>query len=208
MITLYGGPTTNVQKVSIALEELGLQYATHRIRLDAGQQHESWYLSKAPNHKIPLLEDSETNVSVWESGAILTYLADQYDSDANILAKAGQPRYEALQGAFFQAAHIGPNLGRLNDQLTAADADKIPGMLDLFNAEAVRLSEVLERMLIDERPYLAGNYSIADIMHYPWLAVALEREFPALVEKQRLVDWIERIGSRPAVQRGMLAFTD
>ncbi|MFK7978122.1 MAG: glutathione S-transferase family protein [Halioglobus sp.] len=206
MIKLYGGPTTNVRKVTIALEELGLKYTAHHIRLDKGQQRESWYLDKAPNHKIPLIEDSETDVSVWESGAILTYLADQYDTDGIILAKSGQSRYSAIQGAFFQAAHIGPNLGRLNDQLTAEDSDKIPRMIELFYAEAVRLSEVLERMLEDERPYLAGNYSIADIMHFPWLTAALDLQFPALVEKQVVVDWIERIATRPAVQRGMLAF--
>lgn len=207
MITLYGGPTTNVRKVTIALEELGLEYKAHHIRLDLRHQHEDWFLAMSPNHRIPLIDDDTSAIKVWESGAILTYLADEYDPGGKILAKSGQQRYAAVQGAFFQAAHIGPNLGRLNDQLTAADDDKIPGMLDLFLSEAVRLSEVLNRMLSEGRDYLAGDYSIADIMHYPWLKAALDLEFPALLEKPLLVQWINRIGDRPAVQRGMIAFT-
>lgn len=206
MITLYGGPTTNVRKVTIALEELELEYKAHHIRLDLGNQREDWFVAMAPNNKIPLLDDDEAKIQVWESGAILTYLSEHYDPDGRILAKTGQSRYSALQGAFFQAAHIGPNLGRLNDQLTAADDDKIPQMIELFYAEAVRLSEVLQRMLQDGRPYLAGEYSIADIMHYPWLKAAHDLQFPELVEKPTLVQWINRIGERPAVKRGMLAF--
>jgi len=206
MITLYGGPTTNVRKVTIALEELKLPYHPNHIMLHMGHQREDWFLAIAPNNKIPLIDDDDLGIQVWESGAILTYLADQYDPTARILAKSGQARYAALQGAFFQAAHIGPNLGRLNDQLTASDDEKIPGMMQLFYTEAVRLSEVLQRMLADKRPYIAGGYSIADIMHYPWLKAALDLQFPALLEKPLLVAWIERIGERPAVQKGMLAF--
>ncbi|MFK7731509.1 MAG: glutathione S-transferase family protein [Pseudomonadales bacterium] len=207
MITLYGGPTTNVRKVTIALEELELSYKAHHIRLDLKHQHQEWFLAMAPNHKIPLLDDSASATRVWESGAILTYLTEQYDTEGKILAKSGQHRYTALQGAFFQAAHIGPNLGRLNDQLTASEDDKIPAMADLFYAEAIRLSEVLNRMLADSRPYLAINYSIADIMHYPWMKAALDLQFPALIEKPLLVEWIDRIGARPAVQRGMRSFS-
>lgn len=206
MITVYGGPTTNVRKVTIALEELELAYNTHHIRLDLNHQHQNWFVAMAPNNKIPLIDDSASGTRVWESGAILTYLAEQYDPAGKILAKSGQQRYTALQGAFFQAAHIGPNLGRLNDQLTAANDEKIPAMADLFYAEAVRLTEVLNRMLVDGRSYLAVDYSIADIMHYPWLTAAVDLQFPALVEKPLLVDWIKRIGARPAVQRGMRSF--
>jgi len=206
MITLYGGPTTNVRKVAIAMEELDLSYKAHHIRLDLGHQRENWFVEMAPNNKIPLIDDNSTGIKVWESGAILTYLADEYDVEGKILAKDGPHRYAALQGAFFQAAHIGPNLGRLNDQLTAADKDKIPKMMELFYAEAVRLSDVLNRMLADDRPYLAGDYSISDIMHYPWLKAALDLQFPELIAKPLLVRWLDRIGERPAVKRGMLAF--
>lgn len=205
MITLYGAATTNTRKVTIALAELGLDWTLRPVGLDRREQHEEWFLALAPNNKIPVIEDSKTGFKVWESGAILTYLADQYDDSATILAKAGKARYEALQGAFFQAAHIGPNLGRLNDQLTANEADKIPRMQALFFEEAVRLTGVLDRMLSDNRPFLAGDYSIADIMHYPWLKAGLDLRFPALVEKPRLSSWLGRIGERPAVAKGMAA---
>lgn len=207
MITLYGGPTTNTRKVTIALAELGLDWTLRPVRLDRREQHEDWFLSLAPNNKIPVIEDGKTGVKIWESGAILTYLAEQYDDGGTILAKSGKARYEALQGAFFQAAHIGPNLGRLNDQLTASDADKIPRMQALFYEEAVRLTSVLNRMLGDGRPFLAGDYSIADIMHYPWLIAGLDLGFPALVEKPRITDWLGRIGDRPAVRQGMAALS-
>jgi len=207
MITLFGAPTTNVRKVSIALEELDLSYNPHPISLDKQQNHDDWFTELAPNNKIPLLADDATNIKVWESGAILTYLADQYDVDGRILAKSGAPRYAAIQASFFQAAHIGPNLGRLNDQLIAPEAEQIPGMVELFYAEAVRLSYVLERMLADQRPYLAGTYSIADIMHYPWLKAALDLSFPALLESTQVVDWINRVSERPAVKRGMASFS-
>jgi len=205
MITLYGGPTTNTRKVTIALSELGLDWTLREVNLPKKEQHEEWFLALAPNNKIPVIEDGKTGIKVWESGAILTYLAEQYDAPGMLLAKSGKARYEALQGAFFQAAHIGPNLGRLNDQLTASEADKIPRMQALFYAEAVRLTNVLDRMLADGRPFLAGGYSIADIMHYPWLKAGLDLGFPALTEKPRLTGWLGRIGERPAVVKGMAA---
>jgi GST-like protein len=206
MITVYGAGTTNTRKVTIALEELGLPYRPRPVALDRAEQTAAWFLKCAPNNKVPFIEDDESGITVWETGAILIYLADQYDPGGLILPKSGKERYAAVQSAFFQAAHIGPNLGRLNDQLTAPDDKKIPDMIDLFYAEAVRLTEVLDRMLDDERPFLAGDYSIADIMHYPWLKAALDMQFPAMMEKPRIPAWLNRIAERPAVQRGMTSF--
>lgn len=123
-----------------------------------------------------------------------------------LLAKSGPARCDALQCAFFQAAHIGPNLGRLNDQLTAPDEEKNPQMIQLFLSEEIRLTEVLDRMLEDDRPLLAGDYSIADVMHYPWLKAVLDLQFPAMMEKPRLPQWMERISKRAAVKEGMEAF--
>ncbi|MEL7033699.1 MAG: glutathione S-transferase [Pseudomonadota bacterium] len=206
MITLFGGPTTNVRKVAIALEELDLDYQRSAVSLERKEQMESWFLKMSPNNKIPVLRDEAHRQTVWESGAILVYLADHYDARGRILPKSGPERYHALQGAFFQAAHIGPNLGRLNDQLTATEEDRIPGMTELFYAEAVRLTEVVDRWLSDDRAFLAGDYSIADIMHYPWLKAGLDLQFPALLEKPRIPAWLNRIGERPAVKQGMQVF--
>jgi GSH-dependent disulfide-bond oxidoreductase len=206
MITVYGAGTTNTRKVTIALEELGLPYTPHGVALDRAEQKQDWFLQRAPNNKVPFIEDDATGLDVWETGAILIYLADHYDPEGLILPKTGKARYAAIQSALFQAAHIGPNLGRLNDQLTAPDDKKNPGMIALFMAEAVRLTEVLDRMLGDGRPYIAGEYSIADIMHYPWLKAALDMRFPAMMEKQRITEWLHRLAERPAVRRGMAAF--
>jgi GSH-dependent disulfide-bond oxidoreductase len=206
MITLYGGPTTNTRKVAIGLAELGLDWVPRHVRLDQKEQHEDWFFNLAPNNKIPVLHDDVTGITVWESGAILTYLADQYDPKGIILAKSGAARYGAIQGTFFQAAHIGPNLGRLNEQLTANDGDRNPQMMALFFSECVRLTSVVQRMLGDGRPFLAGDYSIADVMHYPWLKAGLDHGFPALIDKPIITEWLARIGERPAVRVGMAAF--
>lgn len=203
MFILYGDVTTNTQKVTIALAELGLDYQKIRIDRSHDEQMEGWFLKLSPNHKFPVLKDDEKDITVWESGAILVYLCDQYDKAGELLPLKGAARYETLQGAFFQAANVGPNLGRLNAQMIAEDGEKIPKMLDLFYAEAVRLTEVLDRMLDDGRPFIAGDYSIADIMHYPWLQAGIDMKFPALMEKPRLPAWLGRISDRPAVQAGM-----
>jgi len=206
MITLFGGPTTNVRKVAIALEELDLKYERSPISLERKEQMETWFMKMSPNHKIPVLKDNAHEQTVWESGAILVYLADKYDEKGLILPKSGNERYHALQFAFFQAAHIGPNLGRLNEQMMAPNDKKIPAMMEIFYAEAVRLTEVMDRMLADGRPFLAGDYSIGDIMHYPWLKAGMDIGFPAMLNKPRITEWLGRIGERPAVQKGMRAF--
>jgi glutathione S-transferase len=206
MITLYGGPTTNTHKVSIALAELGLSFSPHPVNLPGKEQMSDWFLALSPNNKIPVLADGATGITVYESGAILLYLADHYDTESKILAKSGAARYAAIQAAFFQAANIGPNLGRLNEQLAGPEDKKNPQMLALYFAEAVRLASVLDRMLADGRHYLAGEYSIADIMHYPWLKPGIDMGFAALVEKPNIVAWLRRIGEREAVQTGMSAF--
>jgi GSH-dependent disulfide-bond oxidoreductase len=203
MLTLYGDNTTNTHKVTIALAELDLDYKKVKVEMARDEQMQDWFIKLSPNHKFPVLNDDTTGVTVWESGAVLIYLCEQYDQDGWLLARDGVARYAALQGSFFQAANIGPTLGRLNNQLTAPDDKKIPGMLEQFYAEAVRLAEVMDRMLGDDRPFLAGDYSIADIMHYPWLKAGLDKGFPALVENPRLTAWLGRIGERAAVKKGM-----
>lgn len=206
MITLFGSRTTNTFKVAIALAELGLGWTSRRICLAEGEQHEDWFLALSPNNKIPVLHDDATDLTVYESGAILIYLAEQYDREGALLARSGAQRYAALQGVFFQAAHIGPNLGRLNDQLNADASGKIPQMQRLFHEEAVRLVSVMERMLADGREYLAGPYSLSDIMHYPWVKAGFDLGFPALIESRLIVGWLGRVAQRPAVKQGMSAF--
>jgi GST-like protein len=158
------------------------------------------FLARNPNHKIPVLDDD--GQVIWESGAILLHLGERHDPEDRILPSDPRRRMEAIQYAFFQTGGMGPNLGRLGAALRK-QGEKNTEMIEIFTNEVTRLVGVLDRILADGREYLAGDYSIGDIMHYPWLKVPLDLRFPALVEKPRVVEWLERIGKRPAVERGM-----
>lgn len=198
MIRLYTAETPNGRKARIALDELGLAYESRPVDLGAGAQRESWFVALCPNGKIPVLQDGER--VVWESGAILLYLAEHHDPDHRILPAEHSLRWQAIQLAFFQAAGLGPNLGRLSDQLQTPDDRRNPEMVATFTKEVDRILGVLDLILADGRRFLAQEYSIADIMHYPWLQPVLALRAPQLVDRPRVVAWLERIASRPAVE--------
>lgn len=200
MIRLHTAATPNGKKVSIALEELGLPYEVRRVNLQAEEQLRPEFLALNPNHKIPVLEDD--GIVVWESGAILLHLGERHDPEGRILPKDPRQRLAAIQYAFFQTGGIGPNLGRLGAALRKP-GEKNQEMIEIFRGEVARLLGVLERILGDGRPYLAGAYSIGDIMHYPWLKLLLDLGAKEITEQKRVVEWLGRIGARPAVQRGM-----
>jgi len=198
MIRLHTAQTPNGRKVSIALEEIGVPYEVRHVRLDRNEQMTPEFLALNPNHKIPVLEDD--GLVVWESGAILLHLAEKY---GKLLPADPAGRIHAIQYAFFQTGGIGPNLGRLGAQLRKPTPERNREMVEIFGDEVSRLLAVINQILSDGRPYLAGEYSIGDIMHYPWLQVMLALKAPPLFEHERVVAWLERIGERPAVQRGM-----
>jgi GST-like protein len=200
MIRLHTAPTPNGRKASIALEELGLRYEVRRVDLQAEEQLRPEFLALNPNHKIPVLEDGE--LVVWESGAILLHLGETHDPEGRILPKDRRLRLAAIQYAFFQTGGIGPNLGRLGAALRKP-GEKNQEMIEIFRSEVARLIGVLERILSDGRDYLAGPYSIGDVMHYPWLKVLLDLGAKEITERRRVVEWMQRIGARPAVQRGL-----
>jgi GST-like protein len=200
MIRLHTAATPNGKKVSIALEELGLPYEIRRVNLQAEEQLRPEFLALNPNHKIPVLEDDD--LVIWESGAILLHLGEKHDPEGRILPKDPRQRIAAIQYAFFQTGGIGPNLGRLGAALRKP-GEKNPEMIEIFRSEVARLIGVLERILGDGRQFLAGPYSIGDIMHYPWLSVLLDLGAKEITEQKRAVAWLERIGARPAVTRGM-----
>jgi GST-like protein len=200
MIRLHTAATPNGKKVSIALEELGLPYEMRRVNLQAEEQLRPEFLALNPNHKIPVLEDDD--LVIWESGAILLHLGEKHDPEGRILPKDPRQRIAAIQYAFFQTGGIGPNLGRLGAALRKP-GEKNPEMIEIFRSEVARLIGVLERILGDGRQFLAGPYSIGDIMHYPWLKVLLDLGAKEITEQKRAVAWLERIGARPAVTRGM-----
>ncbi len=198
MIRLHTAQTPNGRKVSIALEEIGVPYEVVWVRLDQNQQMTPAFLALNPNHKIPVLEDD--GLVVWESGAILLHLAEKY---GKLLPADPAGRIHAIQYAFFQTGGIGPNLGRLGAQLRKPTPERNQEMVELFGDEVSRLLAVLDQILSDGRPFLAGEYSIGDIMHFPWMKIMLDMKAPPLLEQERVVAWLERIGERPAVQRGM-----
>ncbi len=200
MIRLHTAATPNGRKIAIALEELGVPYEVHAIDLEKDEQLSPEFLALNPNHKIPVLEDG--GQVIWESGAILLHLGERHDPEGRILPKDAKLRMDAIQYAFFQAAGIGPNLGRLAAALRK-EGEKNQEMIDVFSGEVDRLLGVIDAILSDGREYLAGPYTIGDIMHYPWLHPVLGLKAPPLVSRPRVVDWMERIAGRPAVRKGM-----
>ena len=198
MIDLYTAATPNGHKASIALEELGLPYAVRPLDLGKREQHEDWFLRINPNGRIPAIVDRDADhFAVFESGAILLYLAEK---TGRLLPTDAKGRSVAIQWLMFQMGGVGPMQGQAGVFYRYAP-EKIPYAIDRYQRETRRLYEVLERRL-GEVPYLAGDYSIADIATFPWVrghawvGVGVE----GLPNLQR---WLAAIEERPAVKRGL-----
>jgi len=206
MITLYTWATPNGRKVSIMLEELGIPYQVHPVDLSKKEQFSPDFAVISPNNKIPAIVDNEAEggpLMIFESGAILTYLAEKSGS---LLASSGHERYKALEWLYWQVSALGPMLGQLGYFAVRCD-EKSPLAIQRFSDEADRLLTVMENRL-SVTPYLAGDqYSIADIAAYPWTLAAtgyLKDVLAAsFATKPSLQRWLDAIGNRPAVQRGM-----
>jgi GST-like protein len=197
MIDLYTAPTPNGWKVSIALEELGLAYTVHPIQLDKLEQKEPWFLALNPNGRIPAIVDrANGDFAVFESGAILVYLAERAGKLLPVEPKA---RSVAMQWLMFQMSGVGPMQGQANVFFRYAP-EKIQYAIDRYQNETRRLYEVLERRLHDVE-YLAGEYSIADIATWPWVSIHSWAGV-SLEGLPQLARWLETVGKRPAVQKG------
>jgi GST-like protein len=200
MIDLYTFGTPNGRKASIMLEEVGLPYELHTVDIRKGDQHKPEYLAVNPNGKIPAIVDRDAAggpLTVFESGAIVIYLAEK---TGKLLAPSGKARYEAIEWVMFQMGGVGPMFGQYNHFATAAP-EKIPYAIDRYAKESTRLLGVLDRRLADH-DYLAGDYSIADVCTYAWVMAALER-IPGAADHAHVKAWADRVGARPAVQKGM-----
>ena len=205
MIDLYTWTTPNGRKVSIMLEEVGLPYRVHAIDLREGQQHSDHFRAINPNQRIPAIVDhdlADGPLTIFESGAILIYLAEK---TGRFLPSEVRARTRAIQWLMFQMAGIGPMLGQANHFATQAP-ERIPYAMQRYFDESLRLLGVLDRRL-GEYDYLAGDYSIADMATYPWVIAAWPL-FKSLPPEQsgameHVGAWLERVGERPAVQRGM-----
>lgn len=197
MIELFTAATPNGWKVSITLEELGLDYDVRHIHLDKKEQKQEWFLQICPNGRIPAIVDHDLDdFAVFESGAIMIYLAEK---TGRLMPADVKGRSTVIQWLMFQMGGIGPMMGQANVFFRYAP-ERIPYAIDRYHREVRRLFEVLDRRLADNE-YLAGDYSIADIANwswvrgYKWSGVDID----GLAHLQR---WLEQIAERPAVKRG------
>ncbi len=197
MIDLHYWPTPNGHKIIMFLEEVGLPYTIVPVNIGKGQQFEPDFLKIAPNNRMPAIVDHEPEgggapISVFESGAILLYLADK---TGRFIPPDPRGRVETLEWLFWQMGGLGPMLGQ-NHHFSGYAPEKIPYAIDRYVKETNRLYGVLDRRL-EGRDFVAGDYSIADMAAYPWI-VLHERQGQALDDTPNLKRWFEAIGSRPA----------
>jgi len=206
VIELYSWPTPNGHKVHIMLEETGLPYKVHAVDIGAGAQFDKAFLAISPNNRIPAIVDTESvdgkPLSVFESGAILLYLAEK---TGKFLPKDQRGRYEVMQWLMFQMGGIGPMLGQVH-HFRAYAPEPIPYAIDRYTKEAGRLYGVVDRRLAD-RPFIAGDYSIADMAIFPWLR-SWERQGVNIADYPNLKRWFDTIAGRPAVERGVKVLSD
>ncbi len=197
MIDLYTSPTPNGWKASIMLEEIGLPYTVKPIRLEKLEQKQAWYLKLNPNGRIPTMVDhDEDGFVVFESGAILIYLAEK---SGKLMPQDRRGRSKVIQWLMFQMGGVGPMQGQANVFYRYAP-EKIPYAIERYQKETKRLYAVLDRQLADHE-YLAGDYSIADIATWPWVTLHgwAGVDVDDLPHLQR---WIDKVGARPAVVKG------
>jgi GSH-dependent disulfide-bond oxidoreductase len=197
MIDLYTFSTPNGRKASIMLEEVELPYTVHSINITKGEQFTPEFIAINPNSKIPAVADRETGVTVFESGAILIYLAEKV---GKFLPTKSPQRFQVLEWLMFQMGGVGPMLGQYN-HFNRFAPEKIDYAIARYRTETLRIFSVLDRQLAD-REFVCGEYSIADIATFPWIA---SYEFMGLTLDQHphLKRWVDTVQQRPAVQRGM-----
>jgi GSH-dependent disulfide-bond oxidoreductase len=197
MIDFYTFTTPNGRKVSIMLEEVGFPYTSHVIDIRKGDQFTPEFVAINPNSKIPAIVDQDNGLAVFESGAILIYLAEKA---GQFLPTETKARFQVLEWLMLQMGSIGPMFGQLNHFRTYAP-EHIPYAINRYETETLRLYSVLDKQLAAHE-FVCGDYSIADMAIYPWVAIY---EFQGLTLDQHpnLQRWVNTIAQRPAVQKGM-----
>ena len=201
MIDLYYWTTPNGHKITLFLEESGLPYRIHAVNIGRGEQFDPAFLKIAPNNRIPAIVDNapakgNDAISIFESGAILLYLADK---TGQFIPQDLRGRTECIQWLFWQMGGLGPMAGQ-NHHFVQYAPEKLPYAIERYVKETSRLYGVLNKQLSDGRDYICGDYSIADMACYPWI-VPHERQRQNLRDFPHLAAWFERIHHRPATQR-------
>jgi GST-like protein len=200
MIDVHYWTTPNGHKITIFLEETGLPYKIFPVNIGKGEQFQRQFLAFSPNNRIPAIVDHDPQgggapIPVFESGAILLYLAEK---TGKFVAQSLRGRVETLEWLFWQMGNLGPMSGQ-NNHFSNYAVEKIPYAMDRYRNEVNRLYGVLDRRLTD-RPYLAGEYTIADMACYPWI-VPHERQGQNIADFPHLKGWLDTIAARPAVVR-------
>ena len=207
MIDVYTWPTPNGHKVHIALEELGLDYRVHGINIGQGDQFGEAFLRISPNNKIPAIVDTDgpggEPISIFESGAILLYLAEK---TGKLLPDDSRQRYNTLEWLMFQMGGLGPMLGQAHHFREYAP-EHIEYAFNRYTNEASRLYAVMDRRLADHDWLAADTYTLADIASYPWIRPH-DNQGQSLDDYPNLKRWYETISDRPAVQRGLEVLAD
>ena len=206
MIDLYTWATPNGRKVSIILEELGLDYNVHEINIAKGEQHTPEFLTVSPNNKIPGIVDSDgpggpggKPLSMFETGAILIYLAEKTESE--LYPKDFKKRMATLQWLMWQMGGVGPMFGQAH-HFMFNPSEVVPYAQERYHKEAKRLYKVMNTQMQDNR-YLAGDdYTVADIATFPWVD-RFRRHQVDLTEFPNVKRWHEELWERPAVKKGM-----
>jgi GST-like protein len=208
MIDLYTWKTPNGRKPVIALEELQLDYRAHAVDIGNDEQFLPDFVAISPNSKIPAMVDRESGLTLFESGAILQYLADK---TGKLLPTSGTARYTALQWLNWQVGGVGPMFGQLGFFANRAK-ERIPLAIDRYLTESNRLLDVLEQRLSQSAHVGGDEYGIADIAIYPWV-VAVITANPSLLSDARarrpaMDRWMTQLAKRPAVIKGMNVLQD
>jgi GST-like protein len=206
-IDVYSWATPNGHKIHIMLEECGLPYRAHPVNIGKGDQFEPAFLKISPNNKIPAITDPEgpdgKPISLFESGAILVYLAGK---TGKLLPADDRGRYAVLEWLMFQMASVGPMLGQTHHFRNYAP-EKIAYAIDRYSNEARRIYGVIDKQLSTHQFIAGDSYSIADIAIFPWLR-SWENQGIVLTEYPHLKQWFDGIAARPAVQRGVKVLAD
>lgn len=202
MIDVYTWTTPNGQKVHIMLEECGLPYTVHPVNIHHGEQFKPEFLKISPNNKIPAIVDQEgpegRPISVFESGAVLIYLAMK---SGEFMPQEAHARYAVLEWLMFQMASVGPMLGQAM-HFRAYAPEKLPYAINRYTQETQRIFNVINKRLMQSAYIAGGQYTIADMALFPWLRLWEKldirwEDFPYVK------DWYEHIAARPGVQRGL-----
>lgn len=197
MIELYYWPTPNGRKISIMLEECALEYEVIKVNIGRGDQFKNEFLAISPNNRMPAIVDRDTGMSVFESGAILMYLAEKA---GKFMPQEIKDRYEVLQWLFWQVGGLGPMAGQLSHFVNYAP-EPVPYARTRYEQEYDRLLGAMNTRLAD-REFLAGDYSIADIASFPWVQ-GYKRLGTSLDKFPDLRRWFDAIKIRPAVRKGV-----